>query len=61
MTIMTTDEPKPTPKERTTVYLPAQLRRDVEAAAEGLGQSLSTFVTRTLSAAVRSAGAEKQA
>jgi hypothetical protein len=41
------------PTMKLQVYVPASLRRDVEAAAEAAGQTLSTFVTRTLNAAMQ--------
>jgi predicted HicB family RNase H-like nuclease len=55
---MTTAEPKPTPKERTTVYLPAALRQEIEAAAHVAGQSLSTWVQRALSNALQKVAAQ---
>jgi uncharacterized protein (DUF1778 family) len=48
---MTPAEPKS--KLSLTVYLPAALRHEIEAAAQVAGQTLSTFVTRTLSSALQ--------
>jgi hypothetical protein len=47
--------PPAEPKSRLplTVYLPAALRHDVEAAAEALGQTLSKFTERALNAVLR--------
>jgi uncharacterized protein (DUF1778 family) len=52
--------PPAEPKIPLTVYIPPALRHDVKAAAEALGQTLSKFVERTLTAALRSADAAKQ-
>jgi uncharacterized protein (DUF1778 family) len=41
------------PSLKLQVYLPASLKQEIEAAAELAGQTLSTFVTRTLSAAMQ--------
>jgi hypothetical protein len=49
------------PAAKLQVYIPQSLRDDVEAAAEGLGQSLSTFVTRMLSAAMQPTGSPQTA
>jgi hypothetical protein len=56
---MTSTEPKS--KLALTIYLPAALRHDVEAAAEGLGQTLSKFTERALNAALRTAAAKPPA
>ena len=42
------------PKMPLNVQIPASLKRDIAAAADALGQSLTTWITRTLSAALRS-------
>jgi hypothetical protein len=44
---MTTAQTKPT-KERTTVYLPAQLKLTITHKAEEAGQTLSIWVERAL-------------
>jgi hypothetical protein len=41
------------PTMKLQVYVPASLRRDVEAAAEAAGQTISMYITRTLSAAMQ--------
>ena len=41
------------PKMPLNVQIPASLKRDVAAAADALGQSLTTWITRTLNAALQ--------
>jgi hypothetical protein len=48
---MTTAEPKP--KERTTVYLPIQLKQEIKHEAEEAGQPLSIWVERALAKHVK--------
>jgi hypothetical protein len=40
------------PTLKLQVYIPASLRRDIQAAAIAAGQTLSMFVARTLNAAM---------
>jgi hypothetical protein len=44
------------PALKLQVYLPASLKHEIERAAEARGQSLSTFVARTLSTAMQPTG-----
>ena len=48
------------PKMPLNVQIPASLKREVAAAADSLGQSLTTWITRTLNAALRSGESGKQ-
>jgi predicted HicB family RNase H-like nuclease len=41
------------PKIPLNVNIPVTLKRDIAAAADALGQSLTTWITRTLNAALR--------
>jgi predicted HicB family RNase H-like nuclease len=42
------------PKTPLNVTIPVTLKREVAAAADALGQSLTTWITRTLNAALKS-------
>jgi hypothetical protein len=53
-TIMTADEPKP--KERTTVYLPPQLKQTITHEAADAGQTLSIWVQRALASHIEAKG-----
>jgi hypothetical protein len=48
------------PKIPLNVHIPASLKRDIEAAAEVAGQTLTVWISRTLIAALRSGDIGKQ-
>lgn len=52
---MKTDEPKTS----LNVHIPVTLKREIAAAANSLGQTMTVWISRTLSAALRSAEAGK--
>jgi hypothetical protein len=53
---MKTDEPK----IPLNVHIPVSLKRDVEAAADIAGQTLTVWVSRSLAAVLKSEEARKQ-
>jgi hypothetical protein len=49
------------PSAKLQIHIPAALKAEVERQAEGLGQSISTFIARTLSTAMRPPGRPRTA
>jgi predicted DNA-binding protein len=55
---MTTAEAKP--KERTTVYLPPQLKQEMARAAEEAGQTKSIWVERLIANHIKAANVDNR-